>query len=116
VNFHANDVVVLNTDLPAQGLKRGDLGAVVEIYSSDAMDVEFVTASGRTQALITVRPSDIREVAADDLVAVRPGRYISHSQCLTPPVADGSGIGNDDRGTRSSYFDRHVEWAEFSAS
>ena len=72
MSFQALDVVVLNTDLPAQGLKRGDLGAVVDVYSSDAIDVEFVTASGRTLALITLRTSDIREVGDDDLVAVRP--------------------------------------------
>jgi hypothetical protein len=72
VSFRTLDVVVLNTDLPAQGLKRGDLGAVVDVYSPDALEVEFVTASGRTQALITLRSSDIREVGDDDLVAVRP--------------------------------------------
>jgi hypothetical protein len=66
------DVVVLNNDLPAHGLKRGDLGAVVEVYSPDAVEVEFVTASGRTQAIVTLRPSDLREVGDDDLVAVRP--------------------------------------------
>ncbi len=79
MSFHALDVVVLNTDLPAQGLKRGDLGAVVDVYSPDAIEVEFVTASGRTQAVITLRTSDIREVGDGDLVAVRhvetsPGR------------------------------------------
>jgi hypothetical protein len=73
MSFHILDVVVLNTDVPAQGLKRGDLGAVVDVYSPDAIEVEFVTASGRTQALITLRASDIREVGDDDLVAVRPG-------------------------------------------
>jgi hypothetical protein len=62
---------VLNADVPAQGLKRGDLGAIVDVYSPDAIEVEFVTASGRTQALITLRASDIREVGDDDLVAVR---------------------------------------------
>ena len=72
MSFHTLDVVVLNTDLPAQGLKRGDLGAVVDVYSPDAIELEFVTASGRTQALITLRPTDIREVGDDDLVAVRP--------------------------------------------
>jgi hypothetical protein len=72
LSFRTLDVVVLNTDLPAQGLKRGDLGAVVDVFSPDAIEVEFVTASGRTQALITLRPSDIREVGDDDLVAVRP--------------------------------------------
>lgn len=71
MSFHTLDVVVLNMDFPAQGLKRGDLGAVVDVYSSDAIEVEFVTASGRTQALITLRPDDIREVGDDDLVSVR---------------------------------------------
>lgn len=72
MSFHAFDVAVLNTDLPGQGLKRSDLGAVVDVDSPDAIEVEFVTASGRTQALVTLRPSDIREVGDDDLVAVRP--------------------------------------------
>ena len=57
MSFHTLDVVVLNTDLPAQGLRRGDLGAVVDVYGPDAVEVEFVTASGRTKALITDRKS-----------------------------------------------------------
>ncbi len=31
MSFHTLDVVVLNKDLPVQGLKRGDLGAVVDM-------------------------------------------------------------------------------------
>lgn len=72
MSFQPLDVAVLNTDLPAQGLKRGDLGAVVDVYGPDAIEVEFVAASGRTKALITLKSSDIREVGDDDLVAVRP--------------------------------------------
>ena len=66
------DVVVLTHDLPAQGLRTGDLGAVVEVYAPDAIGVEFVAASGRTQALVTLRAADIREVGDNDLVSVRP--------------------------------------------
>lgn len=66
------DVVVLKEDVPTHDLKRGDLGTVVEVYSPEAVEVEFVTASGRTQALVTLPPSAVREVADDDLVAVRP--------------------------------------------
>ena len=66
------DVVVLTHDIPAKGLRTGDLGAVVEIYAPDAIGVEFVAASGRTQALVTLRQADIREVGDNDLVAVRP--------------------------------------------
>ena len=72
VTVHPLDVVVLTHDVPAQGLRCGDLGAVVEIYGSESIAVEFVTASGRTQALVTLRPEDIRAVADDDLVSVRP--------------------------------------------
>ena len=65
------DTVVLARDLPSHGLRVGDLGAVVEIYPPDGPEMEFVTASGRTSALGTLRPSDVRRVADNDLVAVR---------------------------------------------
>jgi hypothetical protein len=65
------DTVVLTNDLPAHGLQAGDLGAVVEVYEPDGLEVEFVTAAGRTQALLTLSTSDVRPVADTDLVAVR---------------------------------------------
>lgn len=33
--------------------REGDVEAVVQAYSTDAIEVEFVTASGDTQALVT---------------------------------------------------------------
>lgn len=66
------DVVVLTHDIPTHGLRRGDLGTVVEMYGPHSIAVEFVAASGRTQALVTLHPTDLRQVADDDLVAVRP--------------------------------------------
>lgn len=54
MTLRALDVVVLNADVPAHGLERGDLGTVVEVYSPTAIEVEFVTASGRTQAVVTL--------------------------------------------------------------
>lgn len=72
MTVHPLDVVVVTRDIPLHGLRSGDLGAVVEVYDSDAIGVEFVAASGRTQALVTLRAEDLRAVADDDLVAVRP--------------------------------------------
>jgi Domain of unknown function (DUF4926) len=72
VTLRSLDVVVLTHDIPAEGLRTGDLGAVVEVYAPDAIGVEFVAASGRTQALVTLQRADIREVGDNDLVAVRP--------------------------------------------
>ena len=74
MRFHRLDVVVLEKDLPAHGLKKGDLGAVVELYEPDGLEVEFVTASGRTEALVSLAESDVRPVVENDLVAVRPYR------------------------------------------
>lgn len=69
--FHELDTVVLTRDLPDAGLRRGDLGAVVLVYGDEAVEVEFVTASGRTQALLTLPVNDVRPVRDDDLLAVR---------------------------------------------
>lgn len=51
MKFNTLDPVVLNKDVPRFGLKKGDLGAVVQVYEPDGLEVEFVTAAGRTQAL-----------------------------------------------------------------
>ena len=71
------DVVVLERDLPAHGLKRGDLGAVVEQVGADAYMVEFVAGSGCTQALVTLAANDLRAVSDDDLLSVRPSHAIA---------------------------------------
>lgn len=71
MEFSLLDTVVLVRDFPAHGLRAGDLGAVVEVYPPDGLEVEFVTASGRTGALLTLKVGDVRRVADNDLVAVR---------------------------------------------
>ena len=72
MRFELLDTVVLERDLPEHGLRRGDLGAVVEVYEPDGLEVEFVTASGKTEALVTLSQSDVRAVDDDDLITVRP--------------------------------------------
>jgi len=69
--FNVLDTVALTHDIPTAGLRRGDLGAIVEILAADALEVEFVAASGRTQALLTLGIEDIRHVGDRDLIAVR---------------------------------------------
>ena len=65
------DTVVLARDVPEHGLRAGDLGAVVDVPGPGALEVEFVLASGRTQALVSLRIGDVREVGERDLIAVR---------------------------------------------
>lgn len=72
--YRVLDTVVLDKDLPEHGLRKGDLGAVVEVYKPVGLEVEFLTASGRTEALMTLAARDVRPVADNDLVSVRPYR------------------------------------------
>lgn len=68
--------VVLTSDLPKQGLARGDIGTVVLIHEQGkGYEVEFTTLDGETIAIVTltadqVRPSKPKEIAhARDLIA-----------------------------------------------
>jgi hypothetical protein len=72
MNYKPLDVVVLDKELADLGLKRGDLGTVVDVYEPDGVEIEFVTASGRTEALVTLNVGDVRPVVDTDLIAVRP--------------------------------------------
>ena len=72
MTFELLETVVLRVDLPEHGLKVGDLGAVVHVYEPDGLEVEFVTAAGTTEALVTLQGSDVRHIEATDLMAVRP--------------------------------------------
>ncbi len=44
------DVVALLTDIPEQGLVRGQVGTVVERLTDDAFEVEFIDDEGQTYA------------------------------------------------------------------
>jgi hypothetical protein len=71
MTYRLLDTVVLDRDLPEYGLRKGDLGAVVEVYDAEGLEVEFVRVSGKTQAVVTLVASDVRSVLDNDLVAVR---------------------------------------------
>ena len=69
--FKLLDTVALTHDMLEVGLRRGDLGAVVEVHAPDAWEVEFVAASGRTQALVTLTSADLRHIGDQDVISVR---------------------------------------------
>lgn len=71
--FRELDTVVLERDIPEKGLRKGDIGAVVHVHGNSTLDVEFVRASGHTQALVQLAPTDVRGVQDEDVPAVRTG-------------------------------------------
>ncbi len=56
---HLFDTVALVHDLPEMGLVAGEVGAVVEVYSAEAFEVEFVDESGHTYGLHTLRGNQV---------------------------------------------------------
>ena len=49
--------MVLDCDLPEHDLRKGDLGAVVQVYEPDGLEVEFVTASCCTDRTFSRSPA-----------------------------------------------------------
>ena len=52
------EVVKLQQDFPSLNLRKGDIGAIVEVYTNpyEAYEVEFCDTEGKTIALLTLKP------------------------------------------------------------
>jgi hypothetical protein len=66
---------ILTTDIPAHGLRAGDVGTVVERHDVPAKEVgysvEFFDMTGRTVAVVTVPQSALRVPTSTDRPAAR---------------------------------------------
>lgn len=64
--------VALTSDWPEHGLKAGDIGMVAHIYGEhQGYEVEFVTVNGELIALVSVYPSQIRQLEPDEIASAR---------------------------------------------
>lgn len=64
--------VVLEVDVPAKRLVRGDVGTVVHVYADGrAYEVEFVTLDGKTAAVVTLEAEQVRPVGAREIPHAR---------------------------------------------
>ena len=67
-----HDCVVLTEDVPAEGLKAGDIGTVVHVHAEGAgYEVEFMTLAGQTLAVVTVLAPQVRAITRRDVAHVR---------------------------------------------
>jgi hypothetical protein len=53
------DVVALLVDKPEEGLASGHVGTVVEMFSPDAFEVEFLDPAGHTFALTELKRDEM---------------------------------------------------------
>ncbi len=73
------DTVVLERDIKEYGLTEGDIGAVVHCYrDGGAYEVEFVTAEGKTIAVLTLSASDIRLMRDREILHAREIAHLSN--------------------------------------
>lgn len=62
------DPVVLMKDVPEAQLIVGDTGSIVHVYSiGRALEIEVVSLSGETIAIVTLPTDAVRAVAAGDV-------------------------------------------------
>jgi hypothetical protein len=69
--------VALTEDLPARGLRRGDVSTIVEQHSGrpgqePGYTLEVFNAVGESVDVVTVRESQIEPLTANELLTVRP--------------------------------------------
>jgi hypothetical protein len=70
--IHEHDCIVLTDDLPEAGLEAGDVGTVVHVHAAGAAyEIEFMTLTGETVAVATVKASQLRAINERDLSHVR---------------------------------------------
>ena len=70
INEH--DCVVLTEDVVAEGLQAGDVGTVVHIHRGGVgYEVEFVTLTGQTVAVVTLLAGQVRLIARRGLTHAR---------------------------------------------
>ncbi len=53
------DVVALTEDVPAEKLRRGEVGTVVEVFQSGVFEVEFADEDGQTYAMVPLRKEQL---------------------------------------------------------
>jgi hypothetical protein len=59
-DFKLFDVIALTTDLPDYGLRRGQVGTIVEILGGGkAFEVEFSDKNGRTFESVGIEPNQM---------------------------------------------------------
>ena len=67
-----HDCVVLTKRLPKENLEAGDIGTVVHIHNGGAAyEVEFMTLTGETVAIVTLESSQVRPFNRRDLAHTR---------------------------------------------
>ena len=65
------DSVILTVDLPEHGLEKGDVGTVVLVHRTGGYEVEFITLSGETLAVVSLSSEQVRPIGRREIAQAR---------------------------------------------
>ncbi len=73
-NLEVLETVIATVDVRDEQVLKGDVGTIVEIYSTPrpAFEVEFVNPDRSTRALLTLLPDQVRRLGPTDVITTRP--------------------------------------------
>jgi len=57
--MQAYDMVALIVDLPEEGLRRGQVGTIVEVWEPGVYEVEFADTNGISYAMVAIRAENL---------------------------------------------------------
>ena len=63
--------VVLLEDIPSHRLRSGDVGTVVLAHPEGGYEVEFMTLTGDTVAVVTLASSQLRQIGPGEIASAR---------------------------------------------
>lgn len=70
--YKEHDMIILTKDILEEGLKAGDVGAIIHIHrKGEAFEVEFQGVDGHTIAIATVLVVQLRPVSSVDVSHAR---------------------------------------------
>ena len=69
--IHELDNVVLTVDVPGHRLRQGDVGTVVLVHPGGGYEVEFVTLTGESLAVVSLDASQVRPIGAGEIAHAR---------------------------------------------
>ncbi len=75
-SYELLDVVALLVDLPAHGLRRGEVGTLVEYLAPDIWLVEFSDNSGEEYAIVELHTNQLMKLYYEPGLASTPDKAI----------------------------------------
>ncbi len=71
------ELVALRRDIDRFGLKRGDVGMVIESYrDGEGYEVEFGDAQGNTLAVLTLKRDEVESLKSSQILRVRDLEHV----------------------------------------